>query len=255
MLDLATSFCKDFIASKVTQNAAASDATVTEMVGSLSEVGKNREAIEVMVRKMPVEDGISFASESIKISPYPVTEEDQAVLDIVDKWMEDPEAIDQEQLDLLNKNLENVSFSSPASPLGQAVNSAATGDVASAQNFTSNSILLSAAPPEELEKTSAEMPVNNLAELEVPDMELVEKIELASMEAPEIPEFPELPDMPEAPGLPEIPELALEVPEVPEIPEVPEDLLDPEMLAEYQDSLKPFVDLGLELGESLPGWA
>lgn len=244
------SICKEFLASKVTQNMLASEASVTDMVASLTKLNKSREAIELMVRKMPVDQGIAFAKESLSTSTYEPGEDDQATMAIVEEWLKEPDAVSEEQLKLLDQTLQKVSFGSPAAPLGQAVKQAAAGQVAAAQNFSSSSILLSAASPEARAEAIDGMPAISMEELKAPDLQ--EKI-AASLELPEVPKFPPLP---EVPGLPDIPKLAAAMPEqaVPEVPEVPEDLLTKEALVEYQDSLQPFVELGLKLGESLPGW-
>ena len=69
---------------------------------------------------------------------------------------------------------------------------------------------------------------------------------------------PELPKVPEIPEVPEVPELPLDKPVVPTVQEVVMSQakeMTPEQCAQATKMLDPFLDMGVKIAESGPGWS
>ena len=227
------------------------DGNIIDVVSALQEENNNREAIKALVESMPDEKGLEFASKSIDLSGRELTPDEQEALDAVNNFIENPD----NGLAAVEVPQSKLSMESPVASLAEAAKSASAGQTAQAQHFSTSTILMSSASPEAVSAATANSVIPTFGELQEPTPELLEQLEEQQQLMAEL-EEPVLED-----ELPQLPEELLDEAVAPEEQigllddlEAPVDELLGEEGLPPADELEPFVELGLKIGDTIPGW-
>lgn len=219
--------CEKFPCAPEIKALAAEYTKPADFISALQQEKMSVDAVQALARSMPKDKAVEWASQSARMAGEKtgLSPQELNALEAAEAWISDPTP-------------ENIAAAADAatdlpadSPACWAANAAAfaegvevpeeaalpvAGDDLTA-HFAANSVLLSAA-----KKSPGGMP-----------------------EMPEIPELPE-----------ELPTDDLLAEGMEQLTESPQPLeMTPEQIAQTADILEPFIDLGVKLAQTVPGWS
>lgn len=259
--------CSKFTCSSEVQSLAAEELSPSEFISLLQEEKKSMEAVQTLSRTMPKEKAVEWAGQSAKIGGESagLSEQEAAALKAAAEWADNPCVETQKSALEAAKGLPQTSPSywtaqaaghsdataqlagvNAALEAGQDVQGidiekiAGAGEDTTAQ-FSSGAVLLAANQ------------VLQGGQVEVPEM-VCPTFELPEFESPEL-DLDYAQDVLDAVEMPEVPEelSGLADMEVPEVPEVAE--MTPEQIEEIANVLEPFIENGIEIAKTVPGWS
>ncbi|BBO88760.1 DUF6931 family protein [Desulfosarcina ovata] len=248
--------CEQFPCSPEAKALAAQHAKASEFITALRQEKLSVDAVQAMARSLPKEKAVEWAAQSARTAGEQagLTPAEQETLEAVDQWVARP---DRARKTVVSTVAAELPTDSPVSC------------VANATAFSDGIAL-----PE-----GAEVPTSgdDLTGHFVASAVLLAATKISSQNAPELPatpESPEIPDVPEAPDIAELPEAIGLMPEEASMPvdelvataesslDEGQDLMEsqapPEIPAKEQAQsdklLKPFLDAGMKLAETVPGF-
>lgn len=203
----------------------------SEFISALQQENMSVDAVQALARSMPKDKAAEWASESAKMAGEQtgLSPEEQNALEATDAWIANPDAANSAAAAGAAANL-------PAeSPAGWAANGAAFADGVEVPE--------EATIPEAGDDLTSHFSASSVM------------LSAAKMSPEGIPE-PEMPEMPEMPALnADIPTddlVAESLDQLMETPETPE--MTPKEQAQAAKFLDPFIDLGIKLAQTVPGW-
>jgi len=227
----ALEICEKFPCKPEVKALAAEYPKPSEFISALQKENMSVDAVQALARSMPKEKAVEWASQSARMASENtgLSPEEQNALEATDAWIANPDAAN-------SAAAAGAAADLPAeSPAGWAANAAAFADGVEVPeeatipeagedltgHFSASSVLLSAAK--------------------------------MSPEGIQVPEMPEVPEMPALAGeLPTDDLVAEGVDQLMETPPPPE--MTPKELTQAAKYLEPFIDLGIKLAQTVPGW-
>ena len=225
----ALEICEKFPCKPEVKALAAEYPKPADFISALQQENMSVDAVQALARSMPKDKAVEWASQSARMAGEKagLSPEEQNALEATEAWVSSPEAANAAAAASAAADL-------PAdSPAGWAANAAAFaegvevpeeatltetgGDLT--EHFSASSVMLSAA-------------------------------QMSPEGIPEMPEVPEMPALAEA--LPTDDLIAEGMDQLVETPPPPE--MTPKELTQAAKYLEPFIDLGIKLAQTVPGW-
>ena len=225
----ALEICEKFPCKPEVKALAAEYPKPSDFISALQQENMSVDAVQALARSMPKEKSVEWASQSARKAGEEsgLSPEEQKALEATEAWIENPDEANAAAAASAAADLPTDS------PAGWAANAAAfaegveipeeasvpeTGDDLTG-HFSASSVLLSA----------------------------------AKMSPDGIPEMPEVPEVPEfAEALPTDDLIAEGLDQLVESPPPPE--MTPKEQAQATKYLEPFIELGIKLAQTVPGW-
>lgn len=259
--------CSKFNCSPEVQTLASEELLPSEFIGLLQKEKKSVEAVQALSRTMPKEKAVEWAAQSAKIGGESagLSEQEAAALEAAAEWAGNPCAETQKKALEAAKGLP---LTSPSYWTAQAAgHSDMTAQLAGGKAAVEAGQDVQGIDVEKItgagEDTTAQfasgavlLAANQVLQggaVEVPQM-VSQTFELPEFESPGL-AFDHAEDFLDSVETPQVPEKlsALADMEIPEVSEVTE--MTPEQIEEIANLLEPFIQNGIEIAKTVPGWS